>query len=147
MYWRLWTGMKPGLKYYGFNNGNETGVKIFWEKKPENLGMKTFLRFGSKLWNKWIGICKQNKMWKSNDLSVVAFWFKIDIILHHSLSFKIICNIWRTIVDSGGNLPFFMARRHGHINPILIRRGQIMPTKCFENVPLRAEKFINQWQV
>ena len=35
--------MKPGLKYYGFKKGNETGVKIFREKKPENLGMKTWI--------------------------------------------------------------------------------------------------------
>ena len=36
--------MKPGLKYYGFKKGNETGVKIFREKNPENLGMKTWIR-------------------------------------------------------------------------------------------------------
>jgi hypothetical protein len=36
--------MKRGSKYYGFNTGNENGVKIFREKNPENLGMKTWIR-------------------------------------------------------------------------------------------------------
>ena len=37
--------MKKGLKYYGFNNGNENRVIFFREKNPENLGMKTWIRF------------------------------------------------------------------------------------------------------
>ena len=35
--------MKTGSKYYGFKNWNENRVKIFREKEPENLGMKTWI--------------------------------------------------------------------------------------------------------
>ena len=36
--------MKRGSKDYGFNTGNENRVKIFREKNPENLGMKTWIQ-------------------------------------------------------------------------------------------------------
>ena len=43
--------MKTGSKYYGFNNGNEHGVKFSKEETPENLGSNTYiLREASENW-------------------------------------------------------------------------------------------------
>ena len=46
--------MKTGSKYYGFNNGNEHGVKIFKGKTPANPGTQTWiLREASENWFNW----------------------------------------------------------------------------------------------
>ena len=51
LFWTLWTGIKTGSKYNGFNNGNDHGVKFFKEETPENLGNATYiLREDSENW-------------------------------------------------------------------------------------------------
>ena len=88
--------MKTGSKYYGFNNGNEHGVKFFKEETPENMDAETntyILREASENWFNWfrgsneatcsmdLASCKQLPTFNNTLLPCTKVW--VDPVKHH----------------------------------------------------------------